>query len=84
MIAEDNDKANSSNSLPVLPGAKTIGKKTAANIKVIDTTGAGDAFVGAFSYALSMKMNTEDSLKLGLEKATNSVTKKGTQSSYKD
>lgn len=54
------------------------------SVKAVDTTGAGDAFVGAFSYALSMKMSTEDSLKLGLEKATNSVTKKGTQSSYRD
>jgi ribokinase len=54
------------------------------SVKAVDTTGAGDAFIGAFSYGLSVKMSTVDSLKLGLEKATNSVTKKGTQSSYRD
>jgi hypothetical protein len=29
-------------------------------------------------------MSKQDSIQLALEKATNSVTKKGTQSSYKD
>ena len=48
----------------------------------IDTTGAGDAFVGSFSYGLASKLSKQDSIKLALEKATNSVTKKGTQSSY--
>ena len=54
------------------------------SVNTIDTTGAGDAFVGAFSYALANNLNISDSIKLALEKATNSVTKKGTQSSYKD
>jgi len=53
-------------------------------VKAIDTTGAGDAFVGAFSFALASKLDIEDCLKLALQKATDSVTKKGTQSSYKD
>ena len=53
------------------------------SVNTIDTTGAGDAFVGAFSYALANNLNISDSIKLALEKATNSVTKKGTQSSYK-
>ena len=53
-------------------------------VTAIDTTGAGDAFVGSFSYGLANKMSKQDSIKLALEKATNSVTKKGTQSSYKD
>jgi len=54
------------------------------SVNTIDTTGAGDAFVGAFSYALANNLNISESIKLALEKATNSVTKKGTQSSYKD
>jgi len=54
------------------------------SVKAIDTTGAGDAFVGAFSFALASKLDIEDCLKLALQKATDSVTKKGTQSSYKD
>jgi ribokinase len=56
----------------------------AKKVTAIDTTGAGDAFVGSFSYGLASKMSKQDSIQLALEKATNSVTKKGTQSSYKD
>ncbi len=56
----------------------------ADSVKAIDTTGAGDAFVGAFSFALASKLDIEECLKLALKKATDSVTKKGTQSSYKD
>lgn len=54
------------------------------SVKAIDTTGAGDAFVGAFSFALASKFDTEECIKLALQKATDSVTKKGTQSSYKN
>ena len=54
------------------------------SVKAIDTTGAGDAFVGAFSFALASKFGTEECIKLALQKATDSVTKKGTQSSYKN
>ena len=56
----------------------------ADSVKAIDTTGAGDAFVGAFSFALASKLEIEECLKLALKKATDSVTKKGTQSSYKN
>ena len=56
----------------------------ADSVKAIDTTGAGDAFVGAFSFALASKLDIEECLKLALQKATDSVTKKGTQSSYKN
>ena len=55
-----------------------------ASVKAIDTTGAGDAFVGAFSFGLASKLEIEECLKLALQKATDSVTKKGTQSSYKN
>ena len=56
----------------------------ADSVKAIDTTGAGDAFVGAFSFALASKLDIEECLKLALKKATDSATKKGTQSSYKN
>ena len=56
----------------------------ADSVKAVDTTGAGDAFVGAFSFALASKLDIEECLKLALKKATVSVTKKGTQSSYKN
>ena len=53
-------------------------------VKAVDTTGAGDAFVGAFSFGVASKLEIEECLKLALQKATDSVTKKGTQSSYKN
>jgi len=52
------------------------------SVNTIDTTGAGDAFVGAFSYALANNLNISESIELALKKATDSVTQKGTQSSY--
>tara|TARA_Y100001936_G_C16084571_1_gene680624 strand:- start:2205 stop:3080 length:876 start_codon:yes stop_codon:yes gene_type:complete len=54
----------------------------APKVDVLDTTGAGDAFVGAFTYGLSKKLETHDAIKFAIEKASLSVTKKGTQSSY--
>ena len=60
----------------------TVKKINAPKVSAIDTTGAGDAFVGAFSYAIASGFTTEDSIKLGIERASDSVTKPGTQSSY--
>ena len=59
-----------------------VKKVSAPIVKAIDTTGAGDAFVGAFSYAIASGLTTEDSIKLAIERASDSVTKPGTQSSY--
>ena len=59
-----------------------VKKISAPNVNAIDTTGAGDAFIGAFSYAIASDFTTEDSIKLGIERASDSVTKPGTQSSY--
>ena len=59
-----------------------VKKVKAPKVKAIDTTGAGDAFVGAFSYAIASDFTIEDSVKLGIERASDSVTKPGTQSSY--
>ena len=53
-------------------------------VNVIDTTGAGDSFVGALCYAIdSDKFKTlEESAILASSIASLSVTKKGTQKSY--
>lgn len=59
-----------------------VNKINAPKVTAIDTTGAGDAFVGAFSFALASDFTIEDSIKLGIERATDSVTRTGTQSSY--
>ena len=45
--------------------------------KVIDTTGAGDAFNGAFAYALSNKLKIKDALEFSNKVAAISTTKVG-------
>ena len=54
----------------------------APSVDVIDTTGAGDAFVGAFSYAISENYVVSEAINFAINKASLSVTKRGTQSSY--
>ena len=54
----------------------------APSVNAIDTTGAGDSFIGTFAYELSESNSTESCIKKAVEKASQSVTKKGTQSSY--
>lgn len=46
--------------------------------KVLETTGAGDSFVGAFATALADGMNAEDAAKFGAAAAGISVTRFGT------
>ena len=55
---------------------------SAPKVKAIDTTGAGDSFVGAFSYALASGLSEAESIRLGCLCASESVTRLGTQSSY--
>ena len=45
--------------------------------KVVDTTGAGDAFNGALASALDKKLSIKDSLKLAIKASGLSTTKKG-------
>jgi ribokinase len=47
-----------------------------------DTTGAGDAFVGAFAYGLANGRSEMESLRLGCACAAMSVTRTGTQKSF--
>ncbi len=48
----------------------------------IDTTGAGDAFVGAFAVALAGAWTSEAAVRLGCAMASDSVTRVGTQTSF--
>ena len=57
-------------------------KVNAPKTEVIDTTGAGDGFVGAFAAALSAGKELRIALEFAIKFATNSVSKKGVQSSY--
>ena len=52
------------------------------NFRVVDTTGAGDCFVGSFASALSCGLSTAHALDRALTFAAHSVTRRGTQPSY--
>ena len=54
----------------------------APSVDAIDTTGAGDSFIGTFAYELSESNSPETCIEKAVQKASQSVTKKGTQSSY--
>jgi ribokinase len=55
---------------------------SAPKVSAVDTTGAGDAFVGVFAFGLASGKNPEDAMKLGIKVASMTVTRKGAQSSY--
>lgn len=52
------------------------------SVQAVDTTGAGDAFIGAFSYAVEQGMELVPALRRAAFYAADSVTKRGTQYSY--
>ena len=54
----------------------------APTVEAVDTTGAGDSFIGTFAYELSEENSPEECIKKAVAKASQSVTKRGTQSSY--
>ena len=56
--------------------------QTAFYVQAVDVTGAGDAFVGSFAYALASGKDPIDAMKFGVSIASFSVTRKGAQSSY--
>jgi ribokinase len=53
-------------------------------VQAVDTTGAGDAFVGAFAIGLAMGRAPVEAVRLGCLAAADSVTRPGTQASYPD
>jgi ribokinase len=59
-------------------------KVSAPKVTAIDTTGAGDAFVGAFAYSLASGSDPVSAMTSGIKVASFSVTRKGAQSSYPD
>ena len=59
-------------------------KVPAPKVTAVDTTGAGDAFVGAFAYSLASGSDPVSAMTLGIKVASFSVTRKGAQSSYPD
>ena len=60
-----------------------VGKHISANkVSVVDSTGAGDAFVGALAHFLDLGIDIFESAKRASAVATISVQGKGTQSSF--
>lgn len=55
---------------------------SAKKVSAIDTTGAGDCFIGAFAAAIASGANEESAVQFGIDCATKSVMRKGAQSSY--
>jgi ribokinase len=54
----------------------------AERVDAVDTTGAGDAFVGAFAFGLATGLAEELAVALGCACATASVLRPGTQASF--
>jgi ribokinase len=61
---------------------RSIVRIAAPVVSAVDTTGAGDAFVGTFASALASGMRPEAAVALGVKVASLTVTRKGAQSSY--
>jgi ribokinase len=59
-----------------------VDRLPADDVQAVDSTGAGDAFVGAFSFGLAAGLDDLASVRLGIACASDSVTRHGTQSSY--
>lgn len=64
--------------------AKTVHRIAAPRVEAVDTTGAGDAFVGGFAYALASGNDLESSLIVANVCGALSVTRQGTQTSLPD
>jgi ribokinase len=62
----------------------TVTRVPAEPVTAIDTTGAGDAFVGAFAVGLALGLPELDAVRLGIACASDSVTRPGTQTSFPD
>lgn len=59
-------------------------RMSAVDVDEIDTSGAGDAFVGAFAVGLAAGRHPEAAMALAIATASDTVTRRGTQSSLPD
>jgi len=51
-------------------------------VKPVDTTGAGDAFIGSFAHHYALSHDVEGALRQAVRYAAHSITRPGTQKSY--
>jgi ribokinase len=56
----------------------------APRVEAVDSTGAGDAFVGAFAVGLGLGLAPVDAVGLGIACGSDSATRPGAQASYPD
>jgi ribokinase len=63
-------------------GSSNVTRVPAPQAEPVDTTGAGDAFVGAFAYALALESSAEEAAAFGCACASASVEARGTQTSF--
>ena len=68
----------------VAPLGERPARIEAPEVVAVDTTGAGDAFVGAFAVGLALGRPAAEAARLGCIAAADSVTRLGTQTSYPD
>jgi ribokinase len=66
----------------VAPPAETASPVAAPSAEAVDTTGAGDAFVGTFAVALAAGSHPLDAVRLGCTAGALSVQRPGTQTSF--
>ena len=59
-----------------------VDRLPAPHVAAVDSTGAGDAFVGGFAFGLAAGLKETLAVRLGIGCASDSVTRHGTQSSY--
>lgn len=52
------------------------------SVTPVDTTGAGDAFIGSFAHFAASGMDAPDALRQAARYAASSITRRGTQKSY--
>ena len=61
---------------------RKVKRFSAKKVSAIDTTGAGDCFIGAFAAAIAAGASEDSAVQFGIDCATKSVMRKGAQSSY--
>jgi ribokinase len=62
----------------------TVKRLPARAVSAVDTSGAGDAFLGAFAVGIASGWADTAAVELGLACASDSVMRPGTQASYPD
>ena len=68
----------------VVGGDGSVERVRAPMVDAVDTTGAGDSFVGAFGYGLAAGAGERAAAALGVACAAHSVQRLGTQTSFPD